>query len=62
MKIFLVGGAIRDKILGLTPKEKDWVVVDSNPDELLNLGYKQVGKKFPVFLHPETSEEYALAG
>ena len=61
MKIFLVGGAIRDKILGLSPKEKDWVVVDSNPDELLNLGYKQVGKKFPVFLHPETSEEYALA-
>ena len=55
MKIFLVGGAIRDKILGLSPKEKDWVVVDSNPDELLNLGYKQVGKKFPVFLHPETS-------
>ena len=61
MKIYLVGGAIRDKLLGMTPKEKDWVVVGSSSSELLNLGYKQVGKKFPVFLHPETSEEYALA-
>ena len=61
MKIYLVGGAIRDKLLGLIPKENDWVVVNSNQKELLDLGYKQVGKQFPVFLHPKTSEEYALA-
>ena len=61
MKIYLVGGAVRDKLLGITPKEKDWVVVGSNQAELLKLGYKQVGKQFPVFLHPKTSEEYALA-
>ena len=61
MKTYLVGGAIRDKLLGIEPKEKDWVVVGSNQKELLDLGYKQVGKQFPVFLHPETSEEYALA-
>ena len=61
MKIYLVGGAIRDKLLGLEPNENDWVVVNSNQKELLDLGYKQVGKQFPVFLHPETSEEYALA-
>ena len=61
MKTYLVGGAVRDKLLGIEPKEKDWVVVESNQQELLNLGYKQVGKKFPVFLHPETFEEYALA-
>ena len=61
MKIYLVGGAIRDKLLGIVPKEKDWVVVGGSASELLNLGYKQVGKQFPVFLHPETSEEYALA-
>jgi tRNA nucleotidyltransferase (CCA-adding enzyme) len=61
MKIYLVGGAVRDKLLGIIPKEKDWVVVNSNPNELLSLGYKQVGKNFQYFLHPETSEEYALA-
>ena len=61
MKIYLVGGAVRDKLLGLTPKEKDWVVVGSSPDELLAAGYRQVGKDFPVFLHPKTQEEYALA-
>ena len=61
MKIYLVGGAIRDKLLGIEPKENDWVVVGSEPEELLNLGYKQVGKQFPVFLHPKTSEEHALA-
>ena len=61
MKIYLVGGAVRDKLLGITPKERDWVVVGSNQEELLKLGYKQVGKQFPVFLHPKTSEEYALA-
>lgn len=61
MKIYLVGGAVRDKLLGLTPKERDWVVVGSTVDEMLSLGYQQVGKDFPVFLHPDTHEEYALA-
>lgn len=61
MNIYLVGGAVRDKLLGLTPKEKDWVVVGATPEEMLNQGYKQVGKDFPVFLHPNTHEEYALA-
>lgn len=61
MKIYLVGGAIRDHMLGLPVKERDWVVVGSTPEELLALGYKSVGKDFPVFLHPETKEEYALA-
>jgi len=61
MEIFLVGGAVRDALLKLPVKEKDWVVVGSTPDELLALGYRQVGKDFPVFLHPETKEEYALA-
>lgn len=61
MQIFLVGGAIRDELLGLPVKERDWVVVGSTPEELLKLGYKPVGKDFPVFLHPRTKEEYALA-
>lgn len=61
MKIYLVGGAIRDKLLGLPIKEKDWVVVGATVKDMLNLGYKQVGKEFPVFLHPKTNEEYALA-
>ncbi len=61
MKIYLVGGAVRDKLLGFPVKEKDWVVVGAKPEELLGLGYKQVGKEFPVFLHPKTGEEYALA-
>lgn len=61
MKIYLVGGAVRDKLLGLEPKDRDYVVVGSNPQQLLGLGYKQVGTDFPVFLHPETGEEYALA-
>lgn len=61
MDVYLVGGAVRDKLLGLTPRERDWVVVGASPDELLELGYQQVGKDFPVFLHPETHEEYALA-
>ncbi len=61
MKIYLVGGAVRDKLLGLPVKERDWVVVGAKPEELLRLGYKQVGKEFPVFLHPQTAEEYALA-
>ena len=61
MKIFLVGGAVRDKHLGLAIKDRDWVVVGSNPEEMLQLGYQPVGQDFPVFLHPETHEEYALA-
>jgi tRNA nucleotidyltransferase (CCA-adding enzyme) len=61
MKIYLVGGAVRDKLLGLEPKERDWVVVGATPDDLLAEGYRPVGKDFPVFLHPETNEEYALA-
>ena len=61
MKIYLVGGAIRDKLLGLPVKEKDWVVVGSTPDEMKAKGFKQVGKDFPVFIQPKTGEEYALA-
>ncbi|MDG2354074.1 MAG: polynucleotide adenylyltransferase [Gammaproteobacteria bacterium] len=63
MKKYLVGGAVRDRLLGISDNntEKDWVVVGSSPDEMLDLGYRQVGKEFPVFLHPGTQEEYALA-
>ena len=63
MEIFLVGGAIRDQILGVASEttEKDYVVVGSSPEEILSLGYRQVGKEFPVFLHPKTHDEYALA-
>lgn len=61
MKVYLVGGAVRDKLLGYPVKEKDWVVVGALPEQLLKKGYRQVGKDFPVFLHPETDEEYALA-
>jgi len=61
MKTYLVGGAVRDRLLGLPVKERDWVVTGATPAELTALGYKPVGKDFPVFLHPGTSEEYALA-
>jgi tRNA nucleotidyltransferase (CCA-adding enzyme) len=61
MKIYLVGGAVRDKLLDYPFKERDWVVVGASPDELLSLGYRQVGKDFPVFLHPVSKDEYALA-
>lgn len=61
MDIYLVGGAVRDRLLGLPIKEKDWVVVGSSIEEMLRLGFKPVGKDFPVFLHPQTKEEYALA-
>ena len=61
MEIYIVGGAVRDELLGLPVKEKDWVVVGSTPEEMKTLGFQQVGKDFPVFLHPETHEEYALA-
>ncbi|MBI5462755.1 MAG: multifunctional CCA addition/repair protein [Gammaproteobacteria bacterium] len=61
MDIYLVGGAVRDKLLGLPVKERDWVVVGSTPEEMVRYGYRPVGKDFPVFLHPVTHEEYALA-
>lgn len=61
MTIYLVGGAVRDQLLNVPYHEKDWVVVGSNPEEMIKLGYTPVGKDFPVFLHPKTHEEYALA-
>ncbi|MEM7691754.1 MAG: multifunctional CCA tRNA nucleotidyl transferase/2'3'-cyclic phosphodiesterase/2'nucleotidase/phosphatase, partial [Pseudomonadota bacterium] len=61
LECYLVGGAVRDTLLKYPFKERDWVVVGSSPEELLELGYTQVGKDFPVFLHPTTKEEYALA-
>ncbi len=61
MKTYLVGGAVRDRLLGLPVQERDWVVTGATPAELAALGYKPVGKDFPVFLHPETGEEHALA-
>jgi tRNA nucleotidyltransferase (CCA-adding enzyme) len=61
METYLVGGAVRDKLLGLEVKDRDYVVVGSTPEEMTAKGYKPVGADFPVFLHPETKEEYALA-
>ena len=61
MKVYLVGGAVRDALLGLSGSDRDWLVVGSTPEEMASLGYQPVGKDFPVFLHPETREEYALA-
>ena len=59
--VYLVGGAVRDELLGLEVKDKDWVVTGATPEQMLNQGYQQVGKQFPVFLHPNSKEEYALA-
>ena len=61
MNIYLVGGAVRDQLLGLNVTDRDWLVVGATPMQLLAEGYQQVGNEFPVFLHPETKEEYALA-
>jgi tRNA nucleotidyltransferase (CCA-adding enzyme) len=61
MQIYKVGGCVRDELLGLPVKDQDWVVVGATPEEMLAAGYKPVGKDFPVFLHPQTHEEYALA-
>lgn len=61
MKIYLVGGAVRDQLLHLPVKEKDWVVVGATAEDMLQRGFRPVGKDFPVFLHPQTKEEYALA-
>ncbi len=61
MKVYLVGGAVRDELLNYPVVERDWVVVGARPEELMDQGYTQVGKDFPVFLHPQSKEEYALA-
>lgn len=61
MEVYLVGGAVRDELLGLPVKEKDWLVVGATPAQMLKQGFRPVGKDFPVFLHPQTQEEYALA-
>jgi len=61
VKSYLVGGAVRDGLLGLPIKDRDWVVVGATPQQMLNAGYQQVGRDFPVFLHPDSHEEYALA-
>ncbi len=61
MKVYLVGGAVRDELLGKSVTERDWVVEGATPEDMLSKGYRQVGKDFPVFLHPDTGEEYALA-
>jgi tRNA nucleotidyltransferase (CCA-adding enzyme) len=61
MQVYKVGGCVRDELLGLPVKDRDWVVVGATPEDMLAAGYKPVGKDFPVFLHPDTHEEYALA-
>ena len=61
METYLVGGSLRDELLGLPVNERDWVVVGATPDQLIALGFKPVGRDFPVFLHPRTGEEHALA-
>jgi len=61
IEIYTVGGFVRDQLLGINSKDKDWVVVGATPEKMQKQGYKAVGKDFPVFLHPETKQEYALA-
>lgn len=61
METYLVGGAVRDKLLGIQPEERDWVVVGATPTQLEQQGFRPVGSDFPVFIHPDTGEEYALA-
>jgi len=61
VKIYRVGGSVRDELLGLPVKDRDYVVVGSSPEEMVRLGFRPVGKDFPVFLHPETNDQYALA-
>ena len=61
MKNYLVGGAVRDALLGLPQKDRDYLVVGATPEQLLAQGYQSVGKDFPVFLHPQSKQEYALA-
>ena len=61
MQIYMVGGAVRDALLGRPVSDRDWVVVGATPEQMAALGYLPVGRDFPVFLHPKTREEYALA-
>ena len=61
MKVYLVGGAVRDELLGIPVRERDWCVVGATPEQLEAEGYRPVGKDFPVFIHPDSGEEYALA-
>ncbi len=61
MKTYLVGGAVRDRLLGMPDSDRDWVVTGATPEQMKTLGFRQVGSDFPVFLHPESNEEYALA-
>ena len=61
MQIYLVGGAVRDTLLGLPVKDRDWVVVGATPQGLIARGFTPVGRDFPVFLHPQTHDQYALA-
>ena len=61
LEVYLVGGAVRDELLGLPVKDRDWVVVGSSPEEMTRRGFRPVGRDFPVFVHPQTGEEYALA-
>ena len=61
LELYLVGGAVRDRLLGLTPPDRDWVVVGSTPEQMVELGFEPVGKDFPVFIHKPSGEEYALA-
>ena len=61
MEIYKVGGAVRDSLMGVKPSDTDWVVIGSSPEEMISGGYKPIGKDFPVFLHPKTNEEFALA-
>ena len=61
MKVYEVGGAVRDALLDKKAKDRDWVVVGSSPEEMVSKGFKPIGKDFPVFLHPDSKEEYALA-
>ena len=61
LDVYLVGGAVRDQLMGLDVKDRDWVVVGASPEKMIDLGFRPIGRDFPVFLHPHTSEEYALA-
>ena len=61
MRLYVVGGAVRDRLMGLEAHDRDWVAVGAAPEDLIALGYRPVGKDFPVFLHPATGEEVALA-
>jgi len=60
-KIYIVGGYVRDKILNLNPHDIDYVVVNSSVEEMIKIGYEQIGKDFPVFFHLKTKDEYVLA-